>query len=105
MVAVAKLIEFLTWNATHCCGYAMENNANDIGFISALIDKAIAQYGVDKSRIYVTGMSNGAMMTHQLAIALPNKITAIATDVGTMFGDEKMPSKPSASSYYEWHER
>lgn len=86
--------KFLTWNATHCCGYAMENNANDISFISALIDKAIAQYGVDKGRIYVTGMSNGAMMTHQLAIALPNKITAIATDVGTMFGDEKMPSSP-----------
>lgn len=86
--------KFLTWNSNHCCGYAMENNIDDISLISKLIDKAILEYGADPKRIYLSGMSNGAMMTHMAAMALPNKITAIGTVVGTLFGDEKMPKAP-----------
>lgn len=34
--------ELRTWNAGHCCGYAMENSIDDVGFIRALIDKLVA---------------------------------------------------------------
>jgi polyhydroxybutyrate depolymerase len=81
----------LTWNATHCCAFAMNNDVDDIAFLNAIIDHAISHYNVDANRIYLTGMSNGAMMTHKAAIALSPKIAAIATDVGTMFGDEARP--------------
>ncbi len=88
---------FLTFNGKHCCSYAMENNIDDVAFISALIDKLVAQNNVDPRRIYVTGMSNGAIMSHRLGAELSNKITAIAPVVGTVFGDEKIPtSKVSA---------
>jgi polyhydroxybutyrate depolymerase len=86
-----------TWNAEHCCGYAMENDIDDIGFISALIDELVAREGADPKRIYVTGMSNGAMMTHRLGIALSDKIAAIAPVVGGLFGDELMPVSPVAA--------
>lgn len=83
--------KLLTWNAGHCCGYAMENRVNDVEFISMLLDKLIKDYPVDTKRIYVTGMSNGGMMTHRLGIELSNRFAAIAPVVATVFGDEKRP--------------
>jgi polyhydroxybutyrate depolymerase len=84
----------LTWNAGHCCGYAMENRIDDTGFIRALIDRLIETYPVDPGRVYVTGMSNGGMMTHRLGRELSDKIAAIAPVVATVFGDEKQPDHP-----------
>ena len=84
----------LTWNAGHCCGYAMENDIDDTGFIDALIDRLLTQYAVDPARIYVTGMSNGAMMSHRLGIALSHRLAAIAPVVGAVFGDEARPQEP-----------
>jgi len=86
--------KLLTWNAGHCCGYAMNNRVDDVGFIGALIDKLIEIYPIDPKRIYATGMSNGAMMTHRLGIELSNRFAAIAPVVGTIFGDEKNPAHP-----------
>jgi polyhydroxybutyrate depolymerase len=86
--------KLLTWNAGHCCGFAMDHRVDDVGFISALIDKLIESYPVDPTRIYATGMSNGGMMTHRLGIELSNRFAAIAPVVGTLFGDEKRPELP-----------
>lgn len=84
----------LTWNAGHCCGHAMNQNIDDVGFIRALIDELVRTYPVDPSRIYATGMSNGGMMTHRLGIELSNRLAAIAPVVATVFGDEKKPARP-----------
>jgi polyhydroxybutyrate depolymerase len=84
----------LTWNASHCCGYAMEHDVDDVAFINALIDYCVKIYPVDEKRIYVTGMSNGGMMTHRLGIQLSQRLAAIAPVVGTVFGDERPPSQP-----------
>ena len=58
----------LTWNAGHCCGYAMEQRVDDVGFIRVLLDTLLAQLPDRSARIYVTGMSNGGMMAHRLGI-------------------------------------
>jgi polyhydroxybutyrate depolymerase len=79
---------FLTWNARHCCGYAMQNDIDDVGFLRTLIDHLAARYPVDRRRIYVTGMSNGAMMSHRAGMELPDRVAAIAPVVGGIFGDE-----------------
>ena len=83
-----------TWNAGHCCGHAMKSKVDDVGFIRALIDEIIASDHADPRRIYVTGMSNGAMMTQRLGAALPGRIAAIAPVVGGLFGDEAVPPSP-----------
>lgn len=83
-----------TWNAGHCCGYAMKNDIDDVGFIRALIDEIVAKDGADPRRISVTGLSNGGMMTHRLGIALSGKIAAIAPVIGGLFGDERRPAAP-----------
>lgn len=87
-------IGLLTWNAGHCCAAAMTSKADDVGFISALIDALVASGRADRARIYVTGMSNGAMLAHRLGRELSTKIAAIAPVVGAVFGDEPAPQAP-----------
>jgi len=57
---------------------AHEENIDDVGFISALIDSMVTDREADPRRVYVTGMSNGAIMSFRLACELSNKIAAIA---------------------------
>ena len=87
----------LTWNAGHCCGPAMQQRVDDVGFIRALIARMVSEYGVDPKRVYVTGMSNGAMMAHRLGIELSDRIAAIAPVVGTLFGNETKPPNAVAA--------
>lgn len=86
--------KLLTWNAGHCCGYAMERDADDTSFVRALIDRLIENHPVDPRRVYATGMSNGGMMAHRLGRELSGKLAAIAPVVATVFGDEKRPTHP-----------
>jgi polyhydroxybutyrate depolymerase len=83
--------KLLTWNAGHCCAYAMNNDVDDVGFIRALIDELVRRYPVDSRRVYVTGMSNGGMMSHRLGRELSDRVAAIAPVVATVFGDEEAP--------------
>lgn len=57
---------------------AHRENIDDVGFISVLIDLMIKDYNIDPRRVYVTGISNGAIMSYRLACELSHKITAIA---------------------------
>ncbi len=77
-----KKVKMNTWNAGTCCSYAMENNVDDVGYISQLIDILVDEYRADPKRIYSTGHSNGAMMSYRLACELSDKITAIAPNGG-----------------------
>jgi polyhydroxybutyrate depolymerase len=90
----ARRGRLLTWNAGHCCGYAMQERIDDVGFLSALIDQLVRQYPVDLARIFVTGMSNGAMMSHRAGLELGAKVAAIAPVVGAVFGDESRAGQP-----------
>jgi polyhydroxybutyrate depolymerase len=67
-----------TWNAGACCGYAQKNKVDDTGFLRALIDRLEHDYSVDPKRIFVTGISNGGMMSYRVACELAGRIAAIA---------------------------
>jgi polyhydroxybutyrate depolymerase len=67
-----------TWNAGACCGYAMTNKVDDVGFLRALIDRLEHDYTVDPKRVFVTGISNGGMMSYRLACELADRVAAIA---------------------------
>ncbi len=70
---------------------------DDTGFISALIGHLIEEYNIDKTRVYATGISNGAIMSYRLGCELTGKIAAIAPVAGQMvpaiFG-KALPTKP-----------
>ncbi len=63
---------------------AHKEKIDDVGFISALIDHLIKKLNIDQKRVYITGMSNGAMMSCRLACELSEKIAAIAPVAGSM---------------------
>ena len=63
---------------------AHKDNIDDVTFMSVLIDHIKQEYTIDESRIYATGISNGAMMSCRLACELSDKIAAIAMVAGAM---------------------
>ncbi len=69
---------FATWNAGRCCGYATENNIDDVGFVSAMLEDLESKFNVDEKKVYSTGLSNGALFSYRLACDLSDKIAAIA---------------------------
>jgi polyhydroxybutyrate depolymerase len=75
-----------TWNAGKCCNpkASLGRQADDVGFVSALIDELAKTYRIDTKRVYATGHSNGAMFCYRLACELSNKIAAIAPNAGTI---------------------
>ena len=83
----------LTWNAGTCCGYALNNKIDDVGFVSALLGDLEKHADIDRARIYATGLSNGAMMTYWLAEKSPGLIAAIAPVAGTQL---EVPFRPKA---------
>jgi polyhydroxybutyrate depolymerase len=95
--AAHERVPLLTWNAGHCCASAMRANVDDVGFLAALVDRLVASGRADPARVYVTGMSNGAMMAHRLARERPDRIAALAPVVGAVFGDEPPAAGPVAA--------
>ncbi len=85
----------LTWNAGNCCGYALDHNIDDVGFIRALIEKLARDYPIDAKRIYATGMSNGGMMAYRLACELSATLAAVAPVAGAL-NVECQPTAPIA---------
>lgn len=67
---------------------------DDIGFTNALIDSLSAQYNINQSRVYSTGMSNGGFMSYTLACSLSNRIAAIASVTGTMNTNQSLTCSP-----------
>ena len=72
------------WNAGYCCGYAPAAGIDDQAFLALVIKDAIRRYHVDPSRIYITGMSNGAILAETFAATHPAQIRAVAAVAGTM---------------------
>jgi polyhydroxybutyrate depolymerase len=57
----------LGWNAGGgCCGVPAENQVDDVAYIKRAVDHLVGEFGIDRSRIYGIGHSNGAMMTQRL---------------------------------------
>ena len=63
---------------------SQKDNIDDVGFISRMIDAIAGEYNINKDRVYVTGASNGAMMSLRLGCELAHKITALAPVIGSM---------------------
>lgn len=82
------------WNAGNCCGWAMKNQIDDVGFLTTLVEKLCQSYPIDPKRIYFTGLSNGAMMTYRIAAELSDRIAAIAPVAGPMLPLPKSPQFP-----------
>lgn len=53
-------------------------NVDDIGFIKLLIERLVAEKGVDPRKVFAFGYSSGGQMAHRLAIETPDLVAAVA---------------------------
>ncbi len=84
------------WNAGFCCGSAVTNKVDDVGYIRKLIADLEQRYQVDGKRLFVVGHSNGAMLAYRLAREIPEQIAAVVSFSGAMQAGAAMPSQPVA---------
>ncbi|MFZ4720411.1 MAG: glycerophosphodiester phosphodiesterase family protein [Ilumatobacteraceae bacterium] len=69
-------------------------DGGDVQWFGALLDRLEQDLCIDTNRIYVTGMSNGAMMTSTLACALADRLAAAALVAGITDPTGCAPSRP-----------
>jgi polyhydroxybutyrate depolymerase len=74
----------LTWNGGYCCGYAARSGVDDIGFLSDVVRDAAMRFGVEGSAVYLTGMSNGSILSETFAARNPDLVRAVAGVAGSM---------------------
>jgi polyhydroxybutyrate depolymerase len=70
---------------------------DDVGFLVALVEGAAGRLPIDRRRIYVVGISNGAMMAARLAHEVPDHFAAFGQVAGTAPEDATewwQPSRP-----------
>jgi polyhydroxybutyrate depolymerase len=85
--------QFLTFNGGDCCGYAMENQIDDVSFVRALLDDLATVTRIDLRRVYATGLSNGGIIAYRVAAELADRIAAIAPVGGPLMMESIQPSR------------
>ncbi len=71
------------------------NTSDDIGFFRAMFDTLIAEGVADAKRIYITGGSNGGVMTYKLLSEMADRIAGAGVVVATLPEIVKTWPKPS----------
>lgn len=76
------------WNANGggCCGRPAREGVDDIGFVRAVVADIANNVSIDPARVYVMGMSNGAIMSYTLACN-----TSIFAAIGVVSGTQLDP--------------
>lgn len=59
-------------------------DVDDVGFLTALVDRVISEHGADRSRVYITGASNGGMMTFRMLLERPDLFAAAAAFISSL---------------------
>jgi polyhydroxybutyrate depolymerase len=61
-----------------------QTEVDDVGFLLCLLDQLVAEVPIDTDRIYVTGASNGGMMTYRMLIEAPERFAAGAAYIANL---------------------
>lgn len=66
-----------TWNSGDCCGRAKKRGIDDLGFFRAMMDDLSTLISIEP-KAFLTGFSNGAIMSYHVACKMPEHVAAIA---------------------------
>ncbi len=77
-------------NGDHCWNWFFSFNqerslASEMGQIMATVDMLKATYNIDKSKIFVAGMSAGGVMAHTMAVCYPDYFKGAAIHSGLAY--------------------
>lgn len=80
------------WHAGFCCD--PRSTVNDVAFLERLLDQLERDNRIDRTRVYVAGISAGAFMAYRVACDLADRITAIGSVAGSLLPGTCHPSRP-----------
>lgn len=83
-----------TWNAGFCCGVGPSVGLDDLAFLDAVVDEMAADERVDADRVYLAGVSNGAVMAYQYACERAERVAGVGSVAGTMNPESCQPAEP-----------
>jgi polyhydroxybutyrate depolymerase len=85
------------WNACNIVGDYSANklNLDDVGFLTAMVDKLITGIGIDPGRVFATGISRGGHMAFRLALEAPSRFRAVAAVAANVPTPENFKCKPA----------
>lgn len=72
------------WNDLRPDQASGQSQVDDVGFLLTLLDTISANYPVDLERVFVTGASNGGMMTYRMLLEAPERFTAGAAFIANL---------------------
>jgi polyhydroxybutyrate depolymerase len=72
------------WNDGRDLSTIQEETADDVSYLRKVVEDVAGRHKIDRSRIFATGVSNGAFMSHRLAAEASDTIAAIAPVIGGM---------------------
>jgi polyhydroxybutyrate depolymerase len=85
----------LSWADGRGASVPDRQGIDDVGFITALVGKLVADYGIAPGRVFVTGLSAGAFMANRLACDRADIFAAVAPVAGTLGANVGCnPSRP-----------
>ncbi len=94
-----------TWNSSLPTNPQTKMFVDDFGFVDAMIERINNDYsyGVDTSRVYATGFSNGADISLSLACVRSEKIAAVASVSGLLDRHTAQNSNPGSVAIMSIH--
>ena len=100
---VRKPPKFLTnpprWNdGSTRDGDTLHTNADDVGFLRAVVVDVLARTGGDRRRVYLSGFSNGAGMAFRFAAEAAEVVAAVAPVAGHCW-TPATPARPVPTLY------
>jgi polyhydroxybutyrate depolymerase len=91
------------WNGTDACCDFTEPRVDDVAYVDAIIDDAIAHHPIDPSRVYLMGFSNGGFMSHRYACERAERVAAIVSFSGATWRDASRCTPKVPVSVLEVH--
>ena len=79
----------LTWNSGYIDVWASENDVDDSGFLAALVERLSEIFSIDPDMVFITGISNGAMMAYRAAAEHPDLFAAVGAVAGSIGGSPR----------------
>jgi len=85
------------WNDCRKAGPYSANtlDVDDVGFLRALVERFAAEHGVDRTRIFATGISNGGQMALRLALEAPDLVRGVAPVAASLPAERNMDCRPA----------
>jgi polyhydroxybutyrate depolymerase len=72
------------WSDGRGIGASAAAGLSDVAYVDALVDDLAARHEIDRARLYVTGVSNGAFFSSRLACERADRFAGFVMVIGTL---------------------